>query len=103
MPSGLSRRSAAAFAIGLAAGVAITRHAHRAPFTPGWAKPIGRTRFRRANMPVGGTMVLLAAAALHRSGRHRAATVAVALGVGAAAGPVVTGLADPLPRRAAPA
>lgn len=88
---------AAASAVGLAAGVAITRHAHRRPITPGWAKRVGRTRFRRANLPVGGTLVLLVAAALHRAGRTRAAHVVAALGLGAAAGPVATGLADPLP------
>jgi len=96
-------RMAVAGAVGLAAGVALTRHAHRAPITPGWAERVGRTRVRRANLPVGGTLVLLVATVLHRTGRPCAAHVVAALGIGAAVGPVATGLADPLPPVVTPA
>lgn len=87
-----------AAAAGLAAGVAVTRQAHRDPISPWWDVRVGSTRLRRSNLPVGGTLALLFALVLRGRGRPRAAAVMAGLGVGAAAGAVGTGLADPLPR-----
>jgi hypothetical protein len=90
--------SVAAFIVlGLSAGVAVTRHAHRAPLSPWWDQPAAGSRLRRSDLPVGGGAALLAAAVLRAAGRRRAALIVSALGIGAAAGAVGTGLADPLP------
>lgn len=86
-----------AAAVGLAAGIAVTRRAHRDPISPWWDVRVGRTGLRRSDLPVGGTLAGLAAALLRRAARPRAAAIVVGLGVGAAAGAVGTGLADPLP------
>ncbi len=94
---GLVLASLAAALVGLAAGVVVTRHSHRAPSSPGWALRVGRTRLRRSDLPVGGTLALLVALVLALLGQSGAATVVAALGVGAGAGAVGTGLADPLP------
>ena len=90
-------RTAAAAALGLAAGVVVTRQSHRKPLSLWWAVRVGSTRLRRSDLPVGGTLALLTAATLRRSGRPCAASVVGGLGVGAAAGAVGTGLTDPLP------
>ena len=89
--------AAAAGLAGLAAGVKVTRHAHVAPSSPGWAKRVGRTRLRRSDLPVGGTLALVAALVLQLAGQSGPALVVAGLGVGAAAEAVGTGLADPLP------
>jgi hypothetical protein len=73
-------------AIGAAAGVAVTRHAHRAPASPWWDQRAGRSRLRRSDLPAGGTAALLVAAILGGTGQRRAAQAATALGIGAAAG-----------------
>ncbi len=86
----------AAFAVGLAAGIVVTRRSHRAPASPGWAIRVGRTRLRRSDLPVGGTLALAIALLLSIAGRRTAASLVAALGAGAAAGAVATGLADPL-------
>jgi len=89
-----------AFAVvGAAAGVAVTLHAHRKPVSAWWDQRVGDSGLRRSDLPVGGAAALLAAAALRAAGRPRAASTFVALGVGAAAGAVGTGLAEPLPRK----
>ncbi len=85
--------------LALAAGIAVTLQSHRAPISPWWAGRVGPTRLRRADLPVGGTLALLTAAALRRTGRPGAAAVVAGLGVGAAAGAVGIGLFDPLPSR----
>jgi hypothetical protein len=59
------------------------------------AEPVLSTRLRRADLPVGGTLAVIVAFILRCAGRRRAATVVAALGLGAAAGAVGTGLADP--------
>jgi hypothetical protein len=89
--------SVAAAAVGLLAGVQVTRHSHRAPSSPGWAERVGRSRLRRSDLPVGGTLALVAALALQLAGQSGPAAVVAALGAGAAIGAVGTGLADPLP------
>ena len=88
--------TAAAAAAGLTAGVVVTRHAHRSPSSPGWAMPMGTTRLRRSDLPVGGTLALLVAVVLRATGRTGPASVVAALGAGAAVGAVGTGLADSL-------
>lgn len=89
--------AAVAAAVGLAAGVGVTRHSHRSPSSPGWAKRVGGTRLRRSDLPVGGTLALVVALGLQVAGQSDAALVVAGLGAGAAAGAVGTGLADPLP------
>jgi len=89
--------SLAAAAAGLAAGIKVTRRSHVAPSSPGWAERVGRTRLRRSDLPVGGTLALLVAAGLQLAGQSGAALVVAGLGAGAAVGAVGTGLADPLP------
>jgi hypothetical protein len=84
-------------AIGAAAGVAVTRHAHRAPASPWWDQRAGRSRLRRSDLPAGGTAALLVAAILRGTGQRRAAQAATALGIGAAAGALATGFLEPLP------
>jgi hypothetical protein len=83
-------------AVGFVAGVMVTRHAHRAPRSPGWHKRVGTTRLCRADLPVGGTLALTAALVLTRTGRSGPALAVAALGAGAALGAVGTGLLDPL-------
>src|ERR1035438_1512377 len=90
-------------AIGMGAGVAVTRHAHRAPASPWWDQRAGRSRLRRSDLPAGGTAALLVAAVLRRTGQRRAARAVAALGIGAAVGALATGFSDPLPVLTAPA
>ena len=85
-------------AAGLAAGIVVTRHAHRAPSSPLWAKPLPGTRLRTADLPVGGTVALVAAGLLKIAGRHGAAVATAGLALGAALGALGTGIAEPLPR-----
>jgi len=89
--------AAAAAVAGLAAGVKVTRHSHASPSSPGWAKRVGRTRLRRSDLPVGGTLALVVALGLQLAGQSDAALVVAGLGAGAAAGAVGTGIGDPLP------
>jgi len=66
--------SVAAFiVVGLSAGVAVTRHAHRDPASPWWDQPAGRSGLRRSDLPVGGAAALVVAAVLRGTGRCRAA------------------------------
>lgn len=91
------RAATALFAIGLGGGVVVTRNAHRHPSSPWWEERVGRTRLRRADLPLVGTIAFALVPALRASG-HRSAGVALAgLGAGAALGAVGTGLAEPLP------
>ncbi len=94
---GLVVTSLVAGLVGLAAGVVVTRHSHRSPSSPKWALRVGRTRLRRSDLPVGGTLAVVVALVLALAGQSGPAKVVAALGVGAAAGAVGTGLADPLP------
>jgi hypothetical protein len=84
-------------ALGLGAGVAVTYHAHRAPVSPWWDERAGRSRLRHSDLPAGGTAALLVAAVLRGAGQRRAALAVTALGLGAAAGALATGFAEPLP------
>jgi hypothetical protein len=86
-----------ALVAGLGASAAVTRHSHASPSSPGWALRVGRTRLRRSDMPVGGTLLLMVALVLALLGQSGAAAVVGALGIGSAVGAVGTGLADPLP------
>ena len=82
--------------VGLAMGVGVTLRSHRKPSSPGWAKRVGRTRLRRADLPVGFAVAMLAAFALGRLGKKRAAGLVAAWGLGAGVGAVGTGIAEPL-------
>lgn len=90
-------KPALAAALGLAAGIAVTRRAHRDPISAWWDVRVRSSRIRRCDLPVGGTLALLVALPLRRAGRPRVAVVVAGLGIGAAAGAVGTGLVDPLP------
>ena len=91
--------SVVAAAVGLAAGIKVTRHSHASPSSPGWAERVCGSRLRRSDLPVGGTLALLTALVLRLTGKRGAAVVVASLGAGAALGAVGTGLADPLPGR----
>jgi hypothetical protein len=82
-----------AFAGGLGAGVKVTRRLHNDPDAGVWGKRLAGTHLRYANLPVGGTLALVAA----RHVPSRLAPMVRALGVGALLGAVGWGLADPLP------
>jgi hypothetical protein len=90
--------AAALAALGLGAGVAVTRHAHRVPAAPWWDERVGRSKLRRSDLPVGGAAALLTAVVLRSAGQRRAAWAIAALGAGAAAGALGTGFAEPLPK-----
>lgn len=85
--------TALAAAAGLAAGIAVTRRLHDDPDAGRWGRRLGRTRFRYANLPVGGTVAL----AVSRFMPGALARPVVALGLGALLGAVGWGLVDPLP------
>ena len=98
----LSLGGAAVFAaLGLGAGVAVTRHAHRVPASPWWDQRVGQSKLRHSDLPAGGAVALLTAAVLHATGQRRAALAVAALGIGAAAGALGTGFAEPHPSRRA--
>jgi len=84
--------------IGVGAGIAVTLHAHRRPAFPWWDQRAGNTALRRSDLPVGGVVALLAAAALRATGQRRVALAMTALGIGAGAGALATGFAEPVPR-----
>jgi hypothetical protein len=84
---------ALAFGLGLAAGVKVTRRLHDDPAAGLWGRRLGRTRLRYANLPVGGTIAIAAAAVLPA----RVGRVTRAVGGGALVGAVGWGVVDPLP------
>lgn len=64
---------------------------------PPWSRRLGRTNLRLANLPVGGTVGMLAAIGLELAGAHSTATLLA--GASAAAGlvPPILGGMRPLP------
>jgi hypothetical protein len=93
----MSKAPIIAAALGLAAGVAVTRRAHESPSSPWWDGRVGSTPLRRSDLPVGGVVALLLARRLRKAGRRGTARTVAGLGLGAALGAVGTGLMDPLP------
>lgn len=94
----MSPGSVAALIVGgLGAGVVVTRRAHRVPVSPWWDQRVGHSRFRRSDLPAGGSAALIVAAVLAGAGQRSAAVAVAAVGVGAAVGAVVTGVSEPLP------
>ncbi|MDQ2726962.1 MAG: hypothetical protein M3Y91_03640 [Actinomycetota bacterium] len=73
--------------------MAVTMPMHRDPDPGRWGQRLGRTRLRKANLPLGG-IVLLGLSLLLPAG---AAVVTGALGAGTVVGVVGCGLVDPLP------
>jgi hypothetical protein len=88
----------AAFAAGAALGIVVTRGLHRNPAKRFWNTRLGNTPWRRANLPVGGTIAAVVAGVLAACGLPSAAFVVGALGLGMAAGAIGVGLMDPLGR-----
>jgi hypothetical protein len=82
-----------AFAAGAAAGIKVTRDLHEDPDAGKWGERLGSTRMRYANLPVGGTIALVASIAMPDWGTP----FVRALGLGALAGAVGYGIFDPLP------
>lgn len=72
---------------------AITRYEHRKQPPGFWGQRIGRSRWRRANLPAGGALMLLLAVAIPSAAAYFLAAAA-GMGVAAIGGRVV----DPLPR-----
>lgn len=85
------------FALGLGGGIVVTRNAHRHPSSPWWDERVGRTRLRRSDLPVVGTIALGLVPVLRATGHASAARAITGLGLGAALGATGTGLAEPLP------
>lgn len=92
-PRVTSLTTVAAFASGLASGIAVTRRLHEDPNPGRWGNRLGKTRLRWANLPVGGGIAL--GASLLLPPRLRAPVRG--LGLGALAGAVGWGFVDPLP------
>jgi hypothetical protein len=89
----LIKRGDEALAVaGLLLGLTVTRRLHRDPRGGFWTRRIGQTRFRRADLPVGGSIGLLVAGSLPPGLGHRVR----ALSLGAALAPPLMGLIDPL-------
>ncbi len=84
----------AALAAGLGAGIKVTSDLHSSPDAGKWGDRLGSTRLRYANLPVGGTIAIVASLVLPA----RVAGPARALGAGAVLGAVGWGMVDPLPR-----
>jgi hypothetical protein len=82
-----------AFAVGLTAGIKVTRRLHEDPDAGRWGQRFGHSRFRYANLPVGGTLALVCSLVMPA----RSAGPIRALGLGALAGAVGYGVFDPLP------
>lgn len=85
--------TAAAFSVGLAAGIKVTRDLHGDPDAGRWGERLGGTRLRFANLPLGGTIALAVSVLLPPA----VATPVRALGMGAVVGAVGWGIVDPLP------
>ncbi len=81
------------FSAGLIAGIIVTRRLHSDPEAGKWGERLGTTRFRFANLPVGGTIALVGSRVLPR--RYRPPVRA--LGAGALIGATGWALVDPLP------
>lgn len=89
--------SLVALAAGLALGIVVTRGLHGNPRKVFWNTRLGSSSWRRANLPVGGTLAAIVATLLFALGRAEAATITSALGVGMALGAIGIGMRDPLP------
>lgn len=79
-------------ALAFAVAAAITRYEHRREPPGWWGQRIGGTRWRRANLPAGGTLMLLLALTIPAAATHFLAAAA-GMAIAAIAGRV----ADPLP------
>ena len=90
-----SHGQAAAFGVGLGVGVYVTQKLHAS--NGFWAKRIPGTRYRYADLPVGGTVAF--GAALLARNHPGLSHMLIAAGMGMTAGAVGTGIADPLPRK----
>ena len=84
---------ALSFGTGAIGGVAVTMPMHRDPDSGRWGQRLRGTRLRNADLPLGGTLLLVLSLLLPGG----TAAVARALGAGAVAGVVGCGLVDPLP------
>ncbi len=84
---------------GLALGIVVTRNLHKNPRKKFWNVPVGVGGFRRANLPVGGTLAGSIAVVLFAIGAAEAAFIVAGSAIGMAMGATGYGFIDPLPRR----
>ena len=84
------------FLFGLAVGLVVTRNLHNNPRKKFWNTQLGATGFRRANLPVGGTLGALVAVGFYLMGNPAGAVVAAALAAGMALGAIGFGIVDPV-------
>lgn len=80
---------------GTALGVVVTVRLHAT--STGWGRRLGRTRFRRANLPVGGTIAALLAVVAHRAGSRELVGPLVAAAAAMAVTAIGWRYVDPLP------
>lgn len=83
--------------IGLGGSAAATYRAHRKPMSPEWDDPVGDTRLRRSDLPIGGAVAMALALGSLVTGHRKAAAVFAGAGLGATAGSLGVGLMEPLP------
>ena len=81
---------AAAALFGFAVAAAITAYEHGRDPVGWWGQRIGHSRWRRANLPAGGTLVLVAGVAL-------SSPMLLAAAAGMAAAAISARFVDPLP------
>ena len=86
-----------ALVAGLALGVVVTRNLHGNPGKRFWNERLGATGFRRANLPVGGTLAGIVSGVLSLAGQPDAALIVGGAAIGMALGAIGVGFMDPLP------
>jgi hypothetical protein len=82
--------------IGLGGSAAATYRAHRKPMSPEWDEPVGDTRFRRSDLPIGGAVAMALAFGSLVTGHRKAAAVLAGAGLGATAGSLGVAVMEPL-------
>lgn len=87
--------AAVAFLIGLALGIGVTDRLHGQ--ATGWGRRLGRSRFRRANLPVGGTIAALLAVVAQLAGSRELVGPLVAAAAAMAVTAIGWRYVDPLP------
>lgn len=84
----------ASFWLGSSLGALVTLRAERRPW---WGERLGRSRFRRAHLPIIGPPIILCGIGLALAGLSLEATATLGLGVGATVQAPLLGYMSPLP------